>query len=103
LVTPSEVYFHRVITSTEYNELHFQLRTSKIERLRHHLVKVQKDQAFLLHAGDCAESFDACTHVSGHLFAMFIVINGRLDFYVGEYFKQDWTNPIFFFNSYLGY
>ncbi|KAI0677660.1 DAHP synthetase [Trametes maxima] len=34
---------------------------SEIERLRHQLGQVQKNQAFLLHAGDCAESFDACT------------------------------------------
>ncbi|KAI0751180.1 DAHP synthetase [Daedaleopsis nitida] len=35
---------------------------SEIERLRHQLIQVQKNSAFLLHAGDCAESFDACTH-----------------------------------------
>ena len=35
----------------------------QIERLRHQLTQVQKNKAFLLHAGDCAESFDACTHV----------------------------------------
>ncbi|KAI0355412.1 DAHP synthetase [Trametes cingulata] len=35
---------------------------SEIERLRHQLAQVQRNQAFLLHAGDCAESFDACTH-----------------------------------------
>ncbi|CDO73838.1 hypothetical protein BN946_scf185015.g167 [Trametes cinnabarina] len=35
---------------------------SEIERLRHQLGQVQRNQAFLLHAGDCAESFDACTH-----------------------------------------
>ncbi|KAI0722516.1 DAHP synthetase [Earliella scabrosa] len=35
---------------------------SEIERLRHQLVQVQNHDAFLLHAGDCAESFDACTH-----------------------------------------
>ncbi|RDX55349.1 DAHP synthetase [Lentinus brumalis] len=35
---------------------------SEIERLRHQLAQVQKNKAFLLHAGDCAESFDACTH-----------------------------------------
>ncbi|KAF9476280.1 DAHP synthetase [Pholiota conissans] len=35
---------------------------SEIERLRHQLGQVQRDEAFLLHAGDCAESFDACTH-----------------------------------------
>ncbi|KAJ7065677.1 DAHP synthetase [Mycena amicta] len=35
---------------------------SEIERLRHQLAGVQRNEAFLLHAGDCAESFDACTH-----------------------------------------
>ncbi|KAJ7586359.1 DAHP synthetase [Mycena floridula] len=35
---------------------------SEIERLRHQLSLVQQNQAFLLHAGDCAESFDACTN-----------------------------------------
>ncbi|KAI0086263.1 DAHP synthetase [Irpex rosettiformis] len=35
---------------------------SEIERLRHQLTTVQKGEAFLLHAGDCAESFDAVTH-----------------------------------------
>ncbi|KZT06458.1 DAHP synthetase [Laetiporus sulphureus 93-53] len=35
---------------------------SEIERLRHKLSEVQRHEAFLLHAGDCAESFDACTH-----------------------------------------
>ncbi|TEB37752.1 DAHP synthetase [Coprinellus micaceus] len=35
---------------------------SEIERLRHQLSLVQRGEAFLLHAGDCAESFDACTH-----------------------------------------
>ncbi|KIO26851.1 hypothetical protein M407DRAFT_14997 [Tulasnella calospora MUT 4182] len=33
----------------------------EIERLRHQLAQVQNNQAFLLHAGDCAESFEACT------------------------------------------
>ncbi|OBZ70356.1 Phospho-2-dehydro-3-deoxyheptonate aldolase [Grifola frondosa] len=35
---------------------------SEIQRLRYQLSQVQRNQAFLLHAGDCAESFDACTH-----------------------------------------
>ena len=35
----------------------------EVERLRCQLAQVQTGQAFLLHAGDCAESFDACTHV----------------------------------------
>ncbi|KAF8580132.1 DAHP synthetase [Ramaria rubella] len=34
---------------------------SEIERLRHELSLVQANEAFILHAGDCAESFDACT------------------------------------------
>ncbi|KAF8913497.1 DAHP synthetase [Mucidula mucida] len=35
---------------------------SEIERLRYQLGLVQRNEAFLLHAGDCAESFDACTN-----------------------------------------
>ncbi|KAF9521790.1 DAHP synthetase [Crepidotus variabilis] len=35
---------------------------SEIERLRQQISLVQRNEAFLLHAGDCAESFDACTH-----------------------------------------
>ncbi|KAJ6570335.1 DAHP synthetase [Mycena sp. CBHHK59/15] len=35
---------------------------SEIERLRYQLALVQQNEAFLLHAGDCAESFQACTH-----------------------------------------
>ncbi|TFK64793.1 DAHP synthetase [Pluteus cervinus] len=35
---------------------------SEIERLRYKIGLVQRNEAFLLHAGDCAESFDACTH-----------------------------------------
>ncbi|GJJ13247.1 hypothetical protein Clacol_007498 [Clathrus columnatus] len=34
---------------------------SEIERLRHQISLVQAKKAFILHAGDCAESFDACT------------------------------------------
>lgn len=35
---------------------------AEIERLRYQLAQVHRNQAFLLHAGDCAESFDAVTH-----------------------------------------
>jgi len=38
-------------------------RRWQIERLRYQLSQVQENKGFLLHAGDCAESFDACTHV----------------------------------------
>ncbi|KAJ3518533.1 hypothetical protein NM688_g9425 [Phlebia brevispora] len=34
---------------------------SEIERLRHQLSLAQRNEAFVLHAGDCAESFEACT------------------------------------------
>ena len=40
------------------------LDLAQIERLRHQLGLVQRNEAFLLHAGDCAESFEACTGVS---------------------------------------
>ncbi|KAG8758869.1 hypothetical protein FRC14_007210 [Serendipita sp. 396] len=42
----------------------------EVERLRSQLVSVQSGQAFLLHAGDCAESFDACTHVRKQTFIL---------------------------------
>ncbi|EJT98840.1 DAHP synthetase [Dacryopinax primogenitus] len=35
---------------------------AEIERLRYHLSRVESGQGFILHAGDCAESFEACTH-----------------------------------------
>ncbi|KZO97189.1 DAHP synthetase [Calocera viscosa TUFC12733] len=35
---------------------------AEIERLRHHLTRVEAGQGLILHAGDCAESFEACTH-----------------------------------------
>ncbi|TFK46171.1 DAHP synthetase [Heliocybe sulcata] len=34
---------------------------SEIDRLRDQVAAVQRNEAFLLHAGDCAESFEACT------------------------------------------
>ncbi|KAG5647382.1 hypothetical protein DXG03_000451 [Asterophora parasitica] len=35
---------------------------SEIERLRYQLALAHRNEAFVLHAGDCAEGFDACTH-----------------------------------------
>jgi len=35
---------------------------AEIERLRHQLSRVESGQGLILHAGDCAESFEACTH-----------------------------------------
>ncbi|KAF5367746.1 hypothetical protein D9758_009886 [Tetrapyrgos nigripes] len=58
---------------------------SEIERLRYQLGLVQHNEAFLLHAGDCAESFDACTHenISTKIglilsFSLILVWGGRL-------------------------
>ncbi|ESK94376.1 phospho-2-dehydro-3-deoxyheptonate aldolase [Moniliophthora roreri MCA 2997] len=58
---------------------------SEIERLRYQLGLVQRNEAFLLHAGDCAESFDACTHenISAKIglilsFSLILVWGGRL-------------------------
>ncbi|KAF8644470.1 hypothetical protein AX16_008440 [Volvariella volvacea WC 439] len=58
---------------------------SEIERLRHQLGLVQRNEAFLLHAGDCAESFDACTHenISSKIglilsFSLVLIWGGRL-------------------------
>jgi hypothetical protein len=58
LVTRNEVRLAPCKACKSYHD-HIQ-----IERLRFQLSLVQRNEAFLLHAGDCAESFDACTHVS---------------------------------------
>lgn len=65
----------------------------QIERLRYQLSLVQNNEAFLLHAGDCAESFDACTNVQTLVHylpntAEYISISGK---YIG----QDWTDSFF--------
>ncbi|KAF8125076.1 DAHP synthetase [Boletus edulis] len=58
---------------------------SEIERLRFQLAAVQRNEAFLLHAGDCAESFDACTqqNISAKIglilsFSLILIWGGRL-------------------------
>ncbi|KAI9460339.1 DAHP synthetase [Russula earlei] len=58
---------------------------SEIERLRHQLTLVQRNEAFLLHAGDCAESFEACTqeNISAKLglilsFSLILIWGARL-------------------------
>ncbi|KAH7921618.1 DAHP synthetase [Leucogyrophana mollusca] len=58
---------------------------SEIERLRFQLGAVQRNEAFLLHAGDCAESFDACTqqNISAKIglilsFSLILIWGGRL-------------------------
>ncbi|KAF8624964.1 hypothetical protein AX15_005606 [Amanita polypyramis BW_CC] len=58
---------------------------SEIDRLRFHLAHVQRNHAFLLHAGDCAESFDACTsdHIAAKIglilsFSLVLVWGARL-------------------------
>ncbi|KAH0826284.1 DAHP synthetase [Lanmaoa asiatica] len=57
----------------------------QIERLRFQLAAVQRNEAFLLHAGDCAESFDACTqqNISAKIglilsFSLILIWGGRL-------------------------
>lgn len=70
LVTPSEVSNHAVQTKS-YTDLRAHwlnmVTLQQIERLRYQIGLVQRNEAFLLHAGDCAESFEACTHVSPYL------------------------------------
>ncbi|KAF8322585.1 DAHP synthetase, partial [Clavulina sp. PMI_390] len=58
---------------------------SEIERLRTQLSDVQDNKAFLLHAGDCAESFEACTHenITNKIglilsFSLILIWGGRL-------------------------
>ncbi|KAF4605532.1 hypothetical protein EYR40_004318 [Pleurotus pulmonarius] len=57
---PDEQKLQKVLS--KINTLPPLVTPSEIERLRHQLGRVQNNEAFLLHAGDCAESFDACTH-----------------------------------------
>ncbi|KAF7437158.1 hypothetical protein PC9H_003994 [Pleurotus ostreatus] len=57
---PDEQKLQRVLS--KINTLPPLVTPSEIERLRYQLGRVQNNEAFLLHAGDCAESFDACTH-----------------------------------------
>ncbi|KAI5115033.1 hypothetical protein M0805_001027, partial [Coniferiporia weirii] len=57
---PDEDHLKRVLGRVE--TLPPLVSPGEIERLRFQLAAVQRNEAFLLHAGDCAESFDACTH-----------------------------------------
>ncbi|KAG6840450.1 hypothetical protein C0991_006626 [Blastosporella zonata] len=57
---PDATHLNKVLSKLE--SLPPLVTPSEIERLRHQLSLVQRNQAFVLHAGDCAESFDACTH-----------------------------------------
>ncbi|OJA13681.1 hypothetical protein AZE42_05523 [Rhizopogon vesiculosus] len=78
LVTPAEVGASRAFASPRSCFL-------QIERLRFQLAAVQRNEAFLLHAGDCAESFDACTqqNISAKIglilsFSLILIWGGRL-------------------------
>ncbi|KAG6826020.1 hypothetical protein H0H92_001411 [Tricholoma furcatifolium] len=57
---PDDAHLERVLS--KISELPPLVTPSEIERLRHQLSLVQRNEAFILHAGDCAESFDACRH-----------------------------------------
>ncbi|KAF8527428.1 DAHP synthetase [Hysterangium stoloniferum] len=56
---PDEDHLQRVLSKIQ--KLPPLVTPSEIERLRHQLCLVQDQKAFILHAGDCAESFEACT------------------------------------------
>jgi 3-deoxy-7-phosphoheptulonate synthase len=56
---PDEEHLSKVLT--KISTLPPLVTPSEIERLRYQLGQVERGEAFLLHAGDCAESFDACT------------------------------------------
>ncbi|PPQ83720.1 hypothetical protein CVT25_006124 [Psilocybe cyanescens] len=56
---PDQAHLTKVLSKLE--ALPPLVTPSEIERLRYQLGLVQRNEAFLLHAGDCAESFDACT------------------------------------------
>lgn len=65
----------------------------QIERLRHQLSLVERHEAFLLHAGDCAESFDACTHAR-ILASASVQRNSSLTVSVGKYLEQDRSHSV---------
>ncbi|EFI28032.1 hypothetical protein CC1G_14057 [Coprinopsis cinerea okayama7 len=66
---------------------------AQIERLRYQLGLVQRNEAFLLHAGDCAESFDACTHNP--------LSSGRFGF-AGEYLLENRFDLVVLLDPHLG-
>lgn len=57
---PDEAHLQRI--TDKISTLPPLVTPGEIERLRSQLALVQSGKAFILHAGDCAESFDACTH-----------------------------------------
>ncbi|PAV19874.1 DAHP synthetase [Pyrrhoderma noxium] len=80
---PDEEHFERVLNRV--STLPPLVSPGEIERLRFQLAGVQRGEAFLLHAGDCAESFDACTYenISAKLglilsFSLILVWGARL-------------------------
>jgi hypothetical protein len=91
LVTRNEVRLAPCKACKSYHD-HIQ-----IERLRFQLSLVQRNEAFLLHAGDCAESFDACTHVSCVTCIPNINMLKR-HCRSGEHLRQNWTNLVILFD-----
>ncbi|KAK0197696.1 hypothetical protein F5146DRAFT_918718, partial [Armillaria mellea] len=65
---------------------------AQIERLRYHLSLVQWNEAFLLHAGDCTESFDACIQYSSALL---------IPVFKAKYLRQDRVDPVVFIDTHL--
>ncbi|KAI0340009.1 DAHP synthetase [Trametopsis cervina] len=59
VIYPDNDHLSRVLSKIK--QLPPLVTPSEIERLRHQLGSVERHEAFLLHAGDCAESFDAVT------------------------------------------
>ncbi|KAG1780771.1 DAHP synthetase, partial [Suillus placidus] len=80
---PDQQHLERVLA--KINTLPPLVTPAEIERLRFQLAAVQRNEAFLLHAGDCAESFDACTqqNISAKIglilsFSLILIWGGRL-------------------------
>lgn len=73
----------------------------QIERLRHQLSLVQRNEAFLLHAGDCAESFDACTNVDVFDYSILISIL-NVDNGLGKYLCQNRAYSLVLLNPRVG-
>ncbi|KAG2130753.1 DAHP synthetase [Suillus clintonianus] len=80
---PDKQHLERVLT--KIHALPPLVTPAEIERLRFQLGAVQRNEAFLLHAGDCAEIFDACTqqNISSKIglilsFSLILIWGGRL-------------------------
>ncbi|KZP19399.1 hypothetical protein FIBSPDRAFT_1045579 [Athelia psychrophila] len=81
---PDEEHLSKVLT--KISTLPPLVTPSEIERLRYQLGQVERGDAFLLHAGDCAESFDACTSENiANKIGMYFVFTSTFTYLVTAY------------------